>query len=65
MNAIARILRAMGHGVSGCDVAASKVINERIAGSRLEILPKAAHLSNLEQPEAFNKALGGFLASVK
>jgi len=54
----------VGEDDPGTPVAASKVINERIAGSRLEILPKAAHLSNMEQPEAFNKALGGFLASV-
>ena len=54
----------VGEDDPGTPVAASKVINERIAGSRLEILPKAAHLSNMEQPEAFNKALVGFLASV-
>jgi 3-oxoadipate enol-lactonase len=46
-------------------VAASKVISEKIAGSKLEILPKAAHLSNMEQPEAFNQALTGFLSSLK
>jgi len=54
----------VGEDDPGTPVAASKVINERIAGSRLEILPKAAHLSNMEQPEAFNKALAGFLSSV-
>jgi 3-oxoadipate enol-lactonase len=54
----------VGEDDPGTPVAASKVINERIAGSRLEILPKAAHLSNMEQPEAFNKALVGFLSSV-
>ena len=48
----------------GTPVAAHKVIHERIAGSRLEIIPKAAHLANMEQPEAFNKALTGFLFSV-
>jgi len=55
----------VGEDDPGTPVAASKVMHERIAGSRLEILPKAAHLANMEQPEAFNKALGGFLASVK
>ena len=54
----------VGEDDPGTPVAASKVISERIAGSRLEVLPKAAHLSNMEQPEAFNKALGGFLSSV-
>jgi len=40
------------------------VIHEKIAGSKLEILKCAAHLSNMEQPEAFNKALTGFLLSL-
>jgi len=48
-------------GGSGTPVAASKVMNERIKGSQLVILPSAAHLSNLEQPEAFTGALLGFL----
>ena len=48
----------------GTPVAAHQVIHEKIAGSRLEIIPSAAHLANMEQPEAFNKALSGFLASV-
>jgi len=33
-----------------------------IPGARLERIAQAAHLSNLEQPEAFNAALRGFLA---
>jgi len=31
-------------------------------GSKLVIIADAAHLSNLEQPDAFNQALGDFLA---
>ena len=54
----------VGEDDPGTPVAAHKVIHERIAGSRLEIIPKAAHLSNMEQPEAFNKALTSFLFSV-
>ncbi len=42
-------------------VEAARLIHERIAGSRLEILPDAAHLANVEQTEAFNQALLGFL----
>lgn len=34
---------------------------EGIPGARLVVIPGAAHLSNLEQPEAFNEALGVFL----
>jgi hypothetical protein len=51
----------VGEDDPGTPVAAHKVIHERIAGSRLEIIPKAAHLSNMEQPDLFNKALTGFL----
>jgi 3-oxoadipate enol-lactonase len=45
-------------------VAASHVIHEQIRGSELVILKSAAHLSNLEQPEAFNQALTAFLPKV-
>ena len=43
-------------------MAASKVMNGRIKGSELVIIPSAAHLSNLEQPEAFTRTLIKFLA---
>jgi 3-oxoadipate enol-lactonase len=46
-------------------VAASHVIHEQIRGSELVILKSAAHLSNLEQPEAFNQALTAFLPKVR
>jgi 3-oxoadipate enol-lactonase len=36
-------------------------MHERIPDSRLVVLPSAAHLSNVEQSEAFNNALMGFL----
>jgi pimeloyl-ACP methyl ester carboxylesterase len=35
-----------------------------IAGARLEKLPAAAHLSNLEQPEHFNRLVQGFLKTL-
>ena len=54
----------VGEDDPGTPVAAHKVIQEKIAGCRLEILKSAAHLANMEQPEAFNKALTGFLSSV-
>jgi len=47
---------------AGTPVAASRTIHERIRGSELVILPSASHLSNIEQQEAFNRALLGFLA---
>jgi 3-oxoadipate enol-lactonase len=43
-------------------VAASRTIQERIKGSELVILKSASHLSNLEQAEAFNRAVTAFLA---
>ena len=55
----------VGEDDPGTPVAAHKVIAEKIAGARLEILKSAAHLSNMEQPEAFNRALSGFLSSQK
>jgi 3-oxoadipate enol-lactonase len=33
--------------------------------ARLEILEKAGHLTNLEQPKAFNDVLGKFLEEVR
>jgi pimeloyl-ACP methyl ester carboxylesterase len=42
-------------------VAASEGLHRGIRGSRLVTIPRAGHLSNLEQPDAFNAALGRFL----
>ena len=42
-------------------VADSQKMHEAIAGSRLVVLEKAAHVSNLEQTEQFNQALLDFL----
>ena len=46
----------------GTPVAMSQAIHASAPGSRLDILPSAAHLSNIEQPAAFDRALGDFLA---
>ena len=43
-------------------VAASRTIHERVKGSELVILKSASHLSNMEQSEAFNRAITTFLA---
>jgi len=42
-----------------------KLMVEAIPGARLTIIPQAGHLSNLEQPEAFNTALLNFLQKLK
>jgi 3-oxoadipate enol-lactonase len=52
----------VGEDDPGTPVAASRVMQERIKGSELVILRSASHLSNLEQPEAFNRAVNDFLA---
>lgn len=39
----------------------SQLMAERIPRARLVTIPNAAHLSNMEQPEAFNRAVGEFL----
>ncbi len=48
----------------GTPVAASEAIQQRIPGARLDIIPAAAHLSNIEQPEIFNRLLLDFLSGV-
>ena len=42
-------------------VAMAEEIHRAMPGSNLAVLPAAAHLSNLEQPDAFNQVLAGFL----
>jgi pimeloyl-ACP methyl ester carboxylesterase len=37
---------------------------DRIAGARLEVIPAAGHISNLDNPTAFNRSLQSFLASL-
>lgn len=51
----------VGEDDPGTPVSASTAMHERIAGSKLEILPSARHLSNVEQAEGFNAALLKFL----
>lgn len=45
--------------------AAAKSLQENIPGAKLKVIPGAGHMSNLENPEAFNAALLGFLASLQ
>ncbi len=52
----------VGEQDTGTPVAMAREIQAALPGSELVIIPSAAHLSNLEQPEAFNRALAGFLA---
>ncbi|MFH1043551.1 MAG: alpha/beta fold hydrolase [Pseudomonadota bacterium] len=55
----------VGKDDPGTPVAMAEEIHRAMPGSNLVIIADAAHLSNLEQPEAFNQALGDFLARVR
>lgn len=54
----------VGEDDTGTTPDMSRVIQAQIEGSSLVILPQAAHLSNIEQADAFNKVLLDFLATV-
>jgi len=43
----------------------SQAMHGRIAGSRLEMIEGAGHVSNLERPAEFNRALVTFLGDVQ
>jgi 3-oxoadipate enol-lactonase len=49
----------------GTPVAASEAMHARISGSKLVVIPSAAHLSNIEQAEIFNTNLMTFLNQQK
>jgi 3-oxoadipate enol-lactonase len=51
----------VGEEDPGTPVEASRVIHQQIKGSELVILKSAAHLSNIEQEDAFNAAVLDFL----
>ena len=55
------VLIIVGEEDPGTPVAAAEAMHARIAGSKLVVIPSAAHLSNIEQAQAFNRALLDFL----
>lgn len=55
------ILVIVGEQDMGTPLSMAREIHENAPGSKLTVLSPAAHISNLEQPGAFNKALDGFL----
>jgi 3-oxoadipate enol-lactonase len=55
------ILVIVGEDDPGTPVAMSQEIHENVPGSKLVVLPRAAHLSNIEQSGGFNRALDEFL----
>jgi 3-oxoadipate enol-lactonase len=59
------ILVIVGEQDAGTPPAMAREIHDNAPGSKLVVIPNAAHLSSLEQPEAFNRALGEFLGTAK
>jgi 3-oxoadipate enol-lactonase len=55
----------VGEQDAGTPVAMAREIQAAAPGSELVVIPDASHLSNLEQPEAFNRALLDFLGRVR
>jgi len=44
-----------------CDPSLSEAMQERIAGSRVVVFPKAGHMTFVDQPEMFTKAVESFV----
>ena len=57
------ILVIVGEQDPGTPPAMAREIHDNAPGSKLVVLPQAAHLANLEQPAAFSRALADFLRS--
>ena len=55
------VLVIVGEQDMGTPLAMAEEIHANAPGSKLSVLSPAAHLSNLEQPEAFSAALAAFL----
>jgi 3-oxoadipate enol-lactonase len=57
------VLIMVGEHDHGTPPEMARQIHENLPGSELLVIPSAAHLSNIEQPEIFNCALLDFLAA--
>jgi 3-oxoadipate enol-lactonase len=55
----------VGDKDEGTPLPMARAIHEAIAGSRLEVIADAAHLSNIEQATAFNALVKGFLGGLQ
>jgi 3-oxoadipate enol-lactonase len=55
------ILVIVGADDPGTPPSMAQEIHDNAPGSKLVVLPQAAHLANIEQPEGFTRALRGFL----
>lgn len=64
-NIIAPTLIVVGSEDALTPVADSELMHREIGGSRLRIIEGAGHVSNIEKPEEFNRALVGFLNDIE
>jgi proline iminopeptidase len=48
-----------------CDPSLSKVMQAKIAGSKLAIMPDSGHMTFVDQPDLFNKTVNDFLQTAK
>ena len=55
------VLIAVGDEDSLTPIAEAEALRNGIPHSRMHIVPGAGHLSNLEQPAEFNRAMGEFI----
>ena len=66
---LAEVRQVHKHGNAGRELdqltplSESQMMHKLVAGSQLEIIEAAGHVSNFEQPEAFNHALLKFFGS--
>jgi len=58
------ILVICGDKDAGTPPAMAREIHDNAPGSKLVLIPDAAHLSNMEKPAEFNRALESFLSSL-
>ena len=56
-----RALVICGDQDPGTPPAMAREIAQNLPGAKLVLIPQAAHLANIEQPDAFNRALAEFL----
>lgn len=59
------VLIIVGDQDHGTPPEMARAIHENLPGSELRVIPSAAHLSNVEQPDVFNQALAAFLARIQ
>ncbi len=49
-------------GVEDAAAPGTRYIGENVPGAKLVVIPNASHIANVEQPEAFNRAIESFLS---